>query len=66
MLQPWIIVTVLVNQAERASKIDLDKAQRGFQKAQAQLVEAEGRRKIIEANLTFKRAKARLEASTTV
>ncbi|MCO5592787.1 hypothetical protein L7F22_046790 [Adiantum nelumboides] len=34
--------------------------------AQAELAEAEGRRRNIEANLTFKRAKARLEASTTV
>ncbi|MCO5605516.1 hypothetical protein L7F22_059700 [Adiantum nelumboides] len=59
-------VTILVNEAERASEIDPDEAQRGFQKAQAELAEAEGRRRIIEANLTFKRAKARLEASTTV
>ncbi|MCO5560017.1 hypothetical protein L7F22_013623 [Adiantum nelumboides] len=57
---------ILVNKAERASKIDPNKSQRGFQKAQAELAEAEGRRRIIEANLTFKRAKARLKASTTV
>nr|YP_009478202.1 ATP synthase CF1 epsilon chain [Adiantum shastense]AVP32687.1 ATP synthase CF1 epsilon chain [Adiantum shastense] len=57
-------VTILVNEAERASEIDPDEARKSFQTAQAELAEAEGRRKVIEANLTFKRAKARLEAST--
>ncbi|MCO5556276.1 hypothetical protein L7F22_009822 [Adiantum nelumboides] len=50
-------VTIVVNKAERASEIDPDKAQRGFQKAQAELAETKGRRRMIEANLTFKRAK---------
>nr|YP_010376762.1 ATP synthase CF1 epsilon subunit [Adiantum malesianum]UPV69535.1 ATP synthase CF1 epsilon subunit [Adiantum malesianum] len=59
-------VTILVNEAEKASEIDPDEAQKSFQAAQAELAEAEGRRRIIEANLTFKRAKARLEASTIV
>nr|YP_009547301.1 ATP synthase CF1 epsilon subunit [Adiantum tricholepis]AYW14957.1 ATP synthase CF1 epsilon subunit [Adiantum tricholepis] len=59
-------VTILVNEAERASEIDPDEARKSFQTAQAELAEAEGRRRVIEANLTFKRAKARLEASTIV
>nr|YP_009547650.1 ATP synthase CF1 epsilon subunit [Antrophyum semicostatum]AYW16253.1 ATP synthase CF1 epsilon subunit [Antrophyum semicostatum] len=59
-------VTILVNEAEKASEIDPDEARKSFQMAQAELVEAEGKRRIIEANLRFRRAKARLEASTTV
>nr|NP_848066.2 ATP synthase CF1 epsilon subunit [Adiantum capillus-veneris]Q85FL4.2 RecName: Full=ATP synthase epsilon chain, chloroplastic; AltName: Full=ATP synthase F1 sector epsilon subunit; AltName: Full=F-ATPase epsilon subunit [Adiantum capillus-veneris]AAP29398.2 ATP synthase CF1 epsilon chain [Adiantum capillus-veneris] len=59
-------VIILVNEAERASEIDPEEARKSFQTAQAELAEAEGRRKLIEANLTFKRAKARLEASTIV
>nr|YP_010969898.1 ATP synthase CF1 epsilon subunit [Pteris ensiformis]WNR49111.1 ATP synthase CF1 epsilon subunit [Pteris ensiformis] len=59
-------VTILVNEAERANEIDPAEARRGFQAAQAELAKAEGKKRIIEANLAFKRAKARLEASTTV
>lgn len=56
-------VTILVNEAERATEIDPDEARRAFQMAQADLAKAEGKKKLIEANLAFKRAKARLEAS---
>nr|YP_009690662.1 ATP synthase CF1 epsilon subunit [Lomariopsis japurensis]QEG57442.1 ATP synthase CF1 epsilon subunit [Lomariopsis japurensis] len=56
-------VTILVNEAERAAEIDPDEAQKNFQMAQADSVKAEGKKKVIEANLAFKRAKARLEAS---
>nr|YP_009548237.1 ATP synthase CF1 epsilon subunit [Onychium japonicum]AYW14783.1 ATP synthase CF1 epsilon subunit [Onychium japonicum] len=59
-------VTILVNEAERANEIDPAEAQRNFQTAKAELAKAEGKKRIIEANLAFKRAKARLEASTTV
>nr|YP_010969810.1 ATP synthase CF1 epsilon subunit [Pteris arisanensis]WNR49023.1 ATP synthase CF1 epsilon subunit [Pteris arisanensis] len=59
-------VTILVNEAERANEIDPAEARINFQAAQAELAKAEGKKKIIEANLAFKRAKARLEASTTV
>nr|YP_009547563.1 ATP synthase CF1 epsilon subunit [Vaginularia trichoidea]AYW16080.1 ATP synthase CF1 epsilon subunit [Vaginularia trichoidea] len=59
-------VTILVNEAEIASEIDPDEARKSFEMAQAELIEAEGRRKKIEANLRFRRAKARLEASTIV
>nr|YP_009549191.1 ATP synthase CF1 epsilon subunit [Llavea cordifolia]AYW16340.1 ATP synthase CF1 epsilon subunit [Llavea cordifolia] len=59
-------VTILVNEAERASEIDADEAQKSFRTAQAELAKAEGKKRVIEANSAFKRAKARLEASTTV
>nr|YP_009032830.1 ATP synthase CF1 epsilon subunit [Osmundastrum cinnamomeum]AHA59563.1 ATP synthase CF1 epsilon subunit [Osmundastrum cinnamomeum] len=55
-------ITILVNEAERATEIDTEEAQKTFQKAQANLAQAEGKKKTIEANLAFKRAKARLEA----
>nr|YP_010518399.1 ATP synthase CF1 epsilon subunit [Dryopteris sparsa]UXN84865.1 ATP synthase CF1 epsilon subunit [Dryopteris sparsa] len=57
-------VTILVNEAERATEIDPDEARRTFQMAQANSAEAEGKKRVIEANLAFKRAKARLEASS--
>nr|QKV47007.1 ATP synthase CF1 subunit epsilon [Plagiogyria subadnata] len=59
-------VTVLVNEAERATEIDPDEARRGFQTAQANLAEAEGKKGVIEANLALKRAKARLEALNAI
>ena len=57
-------VTILVNEAERATDIDPYEARRSFQMAQADLAKAEGKKRVIEANSAFKRAKARLEAST--
>nr|YP_010616240.1 ATP synthase CF1 epsilon subunit [Elaphoglossum yoshinagae]WAU47611.1 ATP synthase CF1 epsilon subunit [Elaphoglossum yoshinagae] len=56
-------VTILVNEAERATEIDPNEARETFQMAQADSTKAEGKKSIIEANLAFKRAKARLEAS---
>nr|YP_009116184.1 AtpE [Orthotrichum rogeri]AJD22498.1 AtpE [Orthotrichum rogeri] len=56
-------MTILVNEAEKASEINLQEAQEAFQMAQAKLAQANGRKQIIEANLTLKRAKARLEAA---
>nr|YP_009911246.1 ATP synthase CF1 epsilon subunit [Polystichum tripteron]QLD21454.1 ATP synthase CF1 epsilon subunit [Polystichum tripteron] len=56
-------VTILVNEAERAAEIDPDEARRTFQAAQADSAKAGGKKRVIEANLAFKRAKARLEAS---
>lgn len=53
-------VTILVNEAKIAAEIDPDEA---FQTAQADSAKAEGKKRVIEANLAFKRAKARLEAS---
>lgn len=55
-------MTILVNEAEKATDINLQEAQQAFEKAQTFLTEASGRKQIIEANLALKRAKARLEA----
>lgn len=55
-------MTILVNEAEKANEIDLEEAQDTFRKAKTNLGQAEGKKQIIEANLAFKRAKARLEA----
>jgi F-type H+-transporting ATPase subunit epsilon len=55
-------MTILVNEAEKASDINLEEAQEVFQVAQLSLTEANGRKQVIEANLALKRAKARLEA----
>nr|QHB78931.1 ATP synthase CF1 epsilon subunit [Diplazium poiense] len=57
-------ITILVNEAERATEIDPDEARRIFKMAQADLAKAEGKKRVIEANSALKRAKARLEAST--
>ena len=55
-------MTILVNEAEKAIEINPQEAQETFQIAQNRLAQAEGRKQVIEANLTLKRAKARLEA----
>jgi F-type H+-transporting ATPase subunit epsilon len=55
-------MTILVNEAEKASDINSEEAQELFQAAQTSLTEASGRKQVIEANLALKRAKARLEA----
>nr|YP_009033757.1 CF1 epsilon subunit of ATP synthase [Roya anglica]YP_009256919.1 CF1 epsilon subunit of ATP synthase [Roya obtusa]AHZ11140.1 CF1 epsilon subunit of ATP synthase [Roya anglica]ANI25912.1 CF1 epsilon subunit of ATP synthase [Roya obtusa] len=55
-------LTILVNEAEKASDIDPQEAQNTFQEAQDNLNQATGRKQTIEANLAFQRAKARLEA----
>nr|YP_009922670.1 ATP synthase CF1 epsilon subunit [Wiesnerella denudata]QNA49854.1 ATP synthase CF1 epsilon subunit [Wiesnerella denudata] len=60
-------LTILVNDAEKASEIDFQEAQETFQKAKINLDEATGnKKKEIEALLIFKRAKARLEAINTM
>ena len=55
-------LTILVNEAEKASDIDPEEAQKTFDLAQENLNQALGRKQTIEANLAFQRAKARLEA----
>lgn len=55
-------MTILVNEAEKSNEINLQEAQETLQMAQTKLSQAKGRKQIIEANLTLKRAKARLEA----
>jgi F-type H+-transporting ATPase subunit epsilon len=58
-------MTILVNEAEKANEIDLQEARDTFGKAKSNLTQAEGKKQVIEANLAFKRAKARLEAINT-
>nr|QNH93682.1 ATP synthase CF1 epsilon subunit [Christensenia aesculifolia] len=55
-------MTILVNEAETATEIDFEEAQENFKKAQTNLAQAKGKKRTIETNLAFKRAKARLEA----
>jgi F0F1-type ATP synthase epsilon subunit len=55
-------LTILVNEAEKGSEINLDEAQQTFEVAQDNLNQATGKKQTIEANLAFQRAKARLEA----
>nr|WGO60309.1 ATP synthase CF1 epsilon subunit [Aneura pinguis]WGO60395.1 ATP synthase CF1 epsilon subunit [Aneura pinguis] len=56
---------VLVNEAEKAIEIDSREAQETFEMARTNLTRAGSRKQSIEANLAFKRAKARLEAIDT-
>nr|YP_009424126.1 ATP synthase CF1 subunit epsilon [Schizaea pectinata]APT66094.1 ATP synthase CF1 subunit epsilon [Schizaea pectinata] len=55
-------VMILVNEAEQANEIDPEEAHKTFQMARADLAKAEGKKQIIEAGSSFRRAKARLEA----
>jgi len=56
-------ITVLVNDADRGSDIDLQEAQQTLEMAEADLSKAEGKRQTIEANLALRRARTRVEAS---
>lgn len=55
-------ITVLVNDAEKASDIDPQEAQQTLEIAEANLRKAEGKRQTIEANLALRRARTRVEA----
>jgi F-type H+-transporting ATPase subunit epsilon len=55
-------IIVLVNNAERDVDIDLKEAQETFKVDKADLARAEGKRQAIEAEVTPKRARTRLEA----
>nr|YP_010392477.1 ATP synthase CF1 epsilon subunit [Canarina eminii]UPX08086.1 ATP synthase CF1 epsilon subunit [Canarina eminii] len=55
-------ITVLVNDAEKSSDIDLQEAQQTLEIAKANLRKAEGKRQTIEANLALRRARTRVEA----
>nr|YP_010932330.1 CF1 epsilon subunit of ATP synthase [Hormidiella parvula]WKT06005.1 CF1 epsilon subunit of ATP synthase [Hormidiella parvula] len=59
-------MTILVNEAEKASDIDPQEAQAAFEQARSNLETAQGRKQKIEAQLAFRRAKARLEAVNQV
>ena len=57
-------VTILVNEAELGSNIDSEKAEVQFNEAKAKLENASGRKEKIEANLAFKRARARYQVNS--
>nr|YP_009555759.1 ATP synthase CF1 subunit epsilon [Selaginella lepidophylla]AZU95876.1 ATP synthase CF1 subunit epsilon [Selaginella lepidophylla] len=57
-------VTVPVNEADKAVDLEPRQAKESYLAARAELARAEGRRQTIEANLAFRRAKARLDAVT--
>nr|YP_009456067.1 ATP synthase CF1 epsilon subunit [Momordica charantia]AUJ21834.1 ATP synthase CF1 epsilon subunit [Momordica charantia]UDP55808.1 ATP synthase CF1 epsilon subunit [Momordica charantia] len=59
-------VTILVNDAEKASDIDPQEAQQTLEIAEANLRKAQGKRQIIEANLALRRARTRVEAINAV
>nr|YP_009752249.1 CF1 subunit epsilon [Trichosanthes baviensis]YP_009753180.1 CF1 subunit epsilon [Trichosanthes truncata]YP_009753795.1 CF1 subunit epsilon [Trichosanthes pilosa]YP_009753880.1 CF1 subunit epsilon [Trichosanthes lobata]YP_010720459.1 AtpE [Trichosanthes smilacifolia]YP_010720853.1 AtpE [Trichosanthes dafangensis]YP_010721128.1 AtpE [Trichosanthes cucumerina]YP_010888081.1 ATP synthase CF1 epsilon subunit [Trichosanthes rosthornii]UTQ76386.1 AtpE [Trichosanthes sp. HLQ090003 01]UTQ76470.1 len=55
-------VTILVNDAEKASDIDPQEAQQTLEIAEANLRKAQGKRQTIEANLALRRARTLVEA----
>ena len=57
-------VTILVNEAELGSNIDSEQAEVQFNEAKAKLENASGRKEKIEANLAFKRARARYQVNS--
>nr|YP_009252791.1 CF1 epsilon subunit of ATP synthase [Cymbomonas tetramitiformis]ANA56925.1 CF1 epsilon subunit of ATP synthase [Cymbomonas tetramitiformis] len=57
-------ITILINEAELGSDIDSDQASEAFEEAKKVLDKAESRKEKIEANLAFKRARARYQVTT--
>ena len=54
-------VTILANEAESSETINPEEAKNEFELAKANLEKAEGVKQKVEANFTFKRAKARFQ-----
>ena len=54
-------ITVLVNEAEGESTIDPKEAEKSFELAKKQLEEAQDQKQKVEANFSFKRARARFQ-----
>ena len=54
-------ITVLVNEAESESTIDPKEAEKSFELAKKQLEEAQDQKQKVEANFSFKRARARYQ-----
>nr|ANX10264.1 ATP synthase CF1 epsilon subunit [Phelipanche lavandulacea] len=59
-------ITILVNDGERVNDINLQEAQKTLEIAKANARKAKGRRQLIEANLTIKRASIRVEAVNAI
>lgn len=54
-------ITVLVNEAESATTINIEEAQNAFATAKTKLEQAQGQKQKVEANFAFKRARARYQ-----
>lgn len=54
-------ITVLVNEAEGESTIDPKEAEKSFELSKKQLEEAQDQKQKVEANFSFKRARARYQ-----
>ncbi|KAK5839686.1 hypothetical protein PVK06_008513 [Gossypium arboreum] len=59
-------ITILVNDAKKGSDIDPQEAQQALEIAEANLRKAEGKRQTIEANLSLRRARTRVEAINAI
>nr|YP_010153993.1 ATP synthase CF1 epsilon subunit [Corydalis adunca]QQW51826.1 ATP synthase CF1 epsilon subunit [Corydalis adunca] len=59
-------ITILVNDAEKDSDIDLQEAQQTLEITEANLSRAEGKRQTIEANLAVRRARTRIETLNVI
>ena len=58
-------VTILVNEAELGSAINAEEAEAQYLEAKATLEKAETKKEKIEANLSFKRARARFQVNSS-
>nr|YP_010574979.1 ATP synthase CF1 epsilon subunit [Allium spirale]UZM10323.1 ATP synthase CF1 epsilon subunit [Allium spirale] len=59
-------ITILGNDAEMSTDIDLQEAQQALEIAEANLSGAQGKRQAIEANLALRRARTRVEAVNVI
>nr|AYR05868.1 ATP synthase CF1 epsilon subunit [Lithothamnion sp.] len=60
------IITILVNGAEEASEIDIEKAKSNLEAATLMLAEAETSKEKIEATQRIRKARARVQAVTVI
>lgn len=60
------IITILVNGAEEASEIDIEKARANLEAATLMLAEAETSKEKIEATQKIRKARARVQAATVI
>lgn len=60
------IITILVNGAEEASEIDIEKARSNLEAATLMLAEAETSKEKIEATQKIRKARARVQAVTVI
>ena len=56
-------ITLLVNEVEAATDIDAEEAKKGVEETAANFASAKGEKEKLEADLKYRRAKARLQAT---